>query len=156
MSTTPASVYFIPRAVLGDWFGDCRAYLEEACKIHPFLDIDDVYFLCAQGVLLLSIQTSETGRVRGCCVTEFVNYPKHRVINIVLCGGEPGFLENGFGELLGEIERRAKGLGATAIAAIGRVGWEKVAPTYGWHSKALRTLWKEISHVEGRRNSENH
>lgn len=151
MSANPASVYHIPRAVLGDWYEDLRGYIEEACKLHPFLDADDVFFLCQQNLLVMSMLTGPSGKPRGCCVTELVNYPKHRVVNIVLMGGERGFLEDGFAELLGEVERRAIELGATAISAIGRPGWEKVAPQYGWHCKPLRTLWKEAPHVEGRR-----
>lgn len=144
-------VYHIPRTSLSDWFGDVRDFVARACELHPFLDAEDVYTLCAQGPCVLTLAMEDDGKVCGCFVSEMLFYPKKRVVNIVLTGGNTGFLANGFRQGLELIEQEARRIGADALSAMGRPGWTRVAPKYGWRSASMTSVWKELGNVEGRR-----
>ena len=76
----------------------------------------------------------ETGRVQlwpapdGCIVSEVVEYPRKRVLNVFLGGGS---LEQ-LADMHGDVIAWAKVQGCTAATIQGRKGWERAFKPYGW------------------------
>ena len=65
---------------------------------------------------------------RGCIVTEIVVYPKKKVINIFLAGGELDQIL----DMDSDVGRWAKHQGCTGATMTGRVGWKKPLNPLGW------------------------
>lgn len=148
-------VYHIPRTSVPDWFEDCRAYIEAALLLHPFLTVDEVRYLCESGPFVLTVVISDEGTVAGCFVTEMLIFPKRRVVNIVFMGGSKGFLVQGLDEGLQTIEQEATRVGASAVCGAGRPGLSRVIRSKGYRSRATSFVWKELDHAnEGRRQPE--
>lgn len=111
----------------------CREWLEAALshgdQAHTFDDI-------AAGVL--------TGRYRlwvspkGCAVTEIQVYPRKKVLNIFLAGGDMDAIK-GFAPACDEY---ARNMGCSDLVLTGRKGWVRAAPE-GWqvsHTTMKRSL----------------
>lgn len=143
--------YHIPRQSVQDWFGDVREFLAGACALHPFMDVDDVYALCTQGPMVLTIVFEDSGQAMGCFVTEMLIFPKKRIVNVVMMGGSAGFLKEGFVTGLDELEKQAQSVGAAGICALGRPGLERMATKRGWHHRVVTSAWKEFGDHEQRR-----
>ena len=138
-------VFHVPVRAVPDWFGDVREYLERACEVHGFLDVEDVHLLLSAGRATLTIVVEDgASEVSGCFVTEWVEFPKKAVVNIVLVGGTQGFLVRGFEEGLKELEQKASDAKADALTGLGRPGWVRVARRLGWQSRELTSVWKEL------------
>lgn len=65
---------------------------------------------------------------KGCIVTEIVVYPKKRVLNVFLGGGE---LEQ-IMDMHGDVIEWAKAQGCSALTMSGRLGWKKPLEARGW------------------------
>ena len=65
---------------------------------------------------------------RGCIVTEIVVYPRKKVINIFLAGGELDQIM----DMEHDIGQWAKSNGCTGGMMTGRLGWKKPLTENGW------------------------
>jgi hypothetical protein len=65
---------------------------------------------------------------RGCIVTEIVVYPRKKMLNIFLAGGELDQIL----EMDDSVKDWAKSQGCAAATATGRFGWKKPLKAYGW------------------------
>lgn len=64
----------------------------------------------------------------GVCITEIVQAPQHRYLHCWIVAGElPGVMD-----LQGRVVRHARENGCRHLNTIGRLGWQKVLPDYGW------------------------
>lgn len=76
---------------------------------------------------------------KGCIVTEIVTFPRKRVVNGFLAGGD---MEDVLG-LHDRIVEWAKSQGCTAATINGRAGWARVYKSRGWQT-AHTSLIKEF------------
>lgn len=67
---------------------------------------------------------------KGCLVTEIVDFPRKRVLNIFLAAGDMRQVL----DMNDDVAAWAKAQGCTAMTAYGRKGWERVARRFGWTS----------------------
>ena len=109
--------------VLGEELSRCRGWIEDALEYcngtHIF---EDVVKAIAESRMQL------WPAPRGCMVTEIVVYPRKKVLNIFLAGGELDQLL----DMNEDITAWAKAQGCTGGTMIGRVGWKKVLEPMGW------------------------
>jgi hypothetical protein len=98
--------------------------LERAGDTHSIQDV-------AQ--MILSGRAQFFGDERGACVTEFITYPRRKVLNIWLTVGTLDACL----ALQPEMEAFALANGATALSAVGRKGWERPLEKHGWRSIGL-------------------
>jgi len=101
----------------------CRPWIEGALAYSGGThDFDDI----AAGI--------ETGRFQlwpapdGCLVTEIINYPKKRVLNVFLAGGKMAQII----DMNDAVCAWGKAHGCDTITINGRPGWAKVAAPFGW------------------------
>ena len=101
----------------------CRPWIEAALEYsgdtHTF---DDIVEGLAEGRMQL------WPAPRGCMVTEIVIYPRKKVLNIFLAGGELDQLL----DMNSDMNAWAKQQGCTGGTLTGRVGWKKVLEPMGW------------------------
>lgn len=76
---------------------------------------------------------------RGCLVTEFIEYPQKRVLNVFLGGGELDQLT----DMHDAVEAFARAAGCKAVLIQGRRGWARVWRDQGFKPVAT-VLEKEI------------
>ena len=109
--------------VLSDDLARCRPYIEDALQYcngtHEFEDI-------VKGIAESKMQFWPAPR--GCMITEIVVYPRKKVLNIFLAGGELNQLK----EMNDDMTVWAKQQGCTGGTMSGRVGWRKVLEPMGW------------------------
>lgn len=101
----------------------CRPWIEAALEYsggtHSFEDV-------AKGILEGNMQLWPTPR--GCIVTEIVVYPKKKVLNVFLGGGELDQLL----DMHNDVTAWAKSYGCEALSITGRFGWKKPLKAHGW------------------------
>lgn len=101
----------------------CKTWIENALKYsggtHDFWDIVD-------GVYDQRFQLWSTGK--GCLVTEIHVFPKKKVINIFLGGGELAQLA----DMHDDVIAWAKEQGCSGASISGRKGWVRAFKKYGW------------------------
>lgn len=101
----------------------CRPWIEAALEYsggtHEFSDIVEGI---GKGVLQL------WPTPKGCIVTEIVCFPKKRVLNVFLGGGE---LEQIL-DMHQSVLEWAKAQGCSALTMSGRFGWKKPLKAHGW------------------------
>ena len=101
----------------------CRPWIEAALAYangtHEYQDIVDAV---ATGNMQL------WPAPRGCIVTEIVVYPRKKVLNIFLAGGELDQLK----DMHDAMNAWAVEQGCTGGSLTGRVGWKKVLEPMGW------------------------
>ena len=106
-----------------DELARCRAWIEAALEYsggtHNF---DDVAEGLASGKMQL------WPAPKGCIVTEIVVYPRKKVLNVFLGGGE---LEQ-IMDMHQDVITWAKSQGCEALAMTGRFGWKKPLERHGW------------------------
>jgi hypothetical protein len=111
----------------------CRPWIEAALKYtggtHLF---EDVVANIAKGTMQL------WPAPRGCIVSEIVVYPRKKVLNIFLAGGELDQIL----DMNDDITAWAKANGCTAGTMAGRMGWKKPLSKLGWELKFV-TFQKE-------------
>lgn len=113
---------------------DCRAWIEAALAYsggtHTFEDVAD-------GI--------RSGRMQlwpaedGCCVTEIVVYPRKKVLNGFLAGGDMARIV----DMIPDIEAWAAAQGCSGVELTGRRGWTRVFAPMGF-VEAATVLRKEI------------
>jgi hypothetical protein len=115
-------------------FERCKPYIEAALKYTGGThDIIDIYEGLYKGTMQL------WPAEKSCLVTEIINYPKMKVLNIFLGGGD-------LTEILSmhsDVIRWAKDQGCTALNMTGRFGWKKPLSKYGWkplHSSYVKEI----------------
>jgi len=74
---------------------------------------------------------------KGCLVTEIIDYPRKRVLNVFLGGGEFEQLA----DMHTDVIAWAKSHGCVGAMITGRKGWERAYRPYGWKPLHV-TLWK--------------
>ena len=101
----------------------CRTWIEAALSYsggtHDFADVVD-------GLQRGLMQLWPTPK--GCIVTEIVVYPKKKVLNVFLGGGE---LEQIL-DMHNDVITWAKAQGCSALSMSGRFGWKKPLKAHGW------------------------
>ena len=101
----------------------CRPWIEAALEYcggtHTWDDIVD-------GIISSRMQLWPSQK--GCIVTEIVIYPRKKVLNIFLAGGE---LEQIL-DMNDDVKEWAKQQGCEAATLSGRIGWKKPLIPQGW------------------------
>lgn len=112
----------------------CRQYIEPALSYsggtHDWYDI-------VHGVMGGTLQLWPAPN--GALVTEVLTYPRKRVVNVFLGGGDMGELT----AMHEKIIEWAKGQGCTAARLSGRDGWRRAFAPLGW-TPLYQTLEKEF------------
>ena len=113
----------------------CRKWIQGALdKGNDTHDFEHI----VQGVLAGDMQFWANDRC--CAVTEIVVYPKKKVIHGFLVGGNL----DGLSELHENAIKWAKELGCTDFTMLGRRGWLKVMPEYGWEDLNQNVMVKRL------------
>jgi hypothetical protein len=89
--------------------------------------------------LLFSGRAQYWHRPGGAIVTEIIETPLRRAVNYWLVGGE---MQDCLA-LQPEIDAWARQQGATHATAVGRLGWARVLPPYGWRMHGVAMV-KEL------------
>ena len=76
---------------------------------------------------------------RGCLVTEITTYPRKKILNVFLGGGELDQLI----EMHDDLSAWGKAQGCDAATIIGRPGWERIYKARGWQRQHV-VLAKEL------------
>jgi len=115
-------------------FSRCRPYIEAALEYTGGThDIIDIYEGLYKGTFQLWPAKN------SCLVTEIIKYPKKKVLNIFLGGGD-------LTEILSmheDVIRWAKEQGCSALNMTGRFGWKKPLAQHGWkpmHSSYVKEI----------------
>tara|TARA_B100000530_G_scaffold74802_1_gene44353 strand:- start:507 stop:896 length:390 start_codon:yes stop_codon:yes gene_type:complete len=115
-------------------FERCKPYIEAALEYTGGThDIIDIYEGLYKGTMQL------WPAEKSCLVTEIINYPKMKVLNIFLGGGD-------LTEILSmheDVVRWAKDQNCTALNMTGRFGWKKPLARHGWkpmHSSYVKEI----------------
>ena len=120
--------------LLSDELERCRPWIEAALEYsggtHEFEDI--VKNIAESKMQLWPAE-------RGCIVTEIVVYPRKKVINIFLAGGELDQIL----DMDEDVKAWAKEHGCTGATMAGRLGWKKPLASLGWEFH-LASFAKEI------------
>ena len=108
---------------MGNEIDRCRPWIEAALEYsggtHDFGDIVD-------GLSKGHLQLWPTPK--GCIVTEIVVYPRKRVLNVFLGGGELDQIL----DMHDDVIEWAKAQGCSALTMSGRFGWKKPLKAHGW------------------------
>ena len=103
----------------------CRPWIEAALEYcggtHVFEDI-------AEGIIDGRMQLWPSPR--GCIVTEIVVYPRKKVLNVFLGGGELDQLL----DMHDDVTAWAKHYKCEALTITGRFGWKKPLKAHGWEA----------------------
>ena len=101
----------------------CRPWIEAALEYsggtHEFEDV-------AKGIIEGRMQLWPSPR--GCIVTEIVVYPKKKVLNVFLGGGELDQIL----DMHENVIEWAKAQGCECLMMTGRFGWKKPLEKHGW------------------------
>ena len=115
-------------------FERCKPYIEAALEYTGGThDIIDIYEGLYKGTMQL------WPAEKSCLVSEIINYPKKKVLNIFLGGGD-------LTEILSmheDVIRWAKDQKCTALNMTGRFGWKKPLAKHGWkpmHSSYVKEI----------------
>ena len=102
-------------------FSDLQVkHLNPALKIDGNHDINDIWNLYQKHAVDLWHTQNAT------VITEVIKFPKRKVLNIWLAGGEMDGCKN----LHKEITKFAKKINCKTITITGRPGWKKIFPEY--------------------------
>jgi hypothetical protein len=102
----------------------CRKWIEDALEYaHGTHLFDDIADGIRKGVMQL------WPTPRGCIVTEIVVFPRKKVVNIFLVGGELDQIV----DMHESVIQWAKSQGCSALTGHGRAGWERPLKKYGWN-----------------------
>ena len=113
----------------------CRPWIEAALEYtggtHEW---DDIVESIAKGTMQL------WAAPRGCIVTEIVIYPRKKVLNIFLAGGELDQIL----DMDNDVKKWAEHYGCTAATMSGRMGWKKPLAPLNWKMQYV-SFQKEFS-----------
>ena len=120
--------------VITEEFTRCRPYIEAALEYSGGThDIIYIYEGIYKGTMQLG------PREKSCLVTEIVVYPKKRVLNIFLGGGDLTEIL----DMHDDVINWAKAQGCEALNMTGRFGWKKPLAAHGWepmHSSYVKEI----------------
>ena len=105
----------------------CKPWIEEALKYQDSYTIDHVEDKISKGLFHLW-----AGK-ESALVTEFVIFPKHKVLNLLFCGGD----YNELTEMLPSIEAFAKAAECKRLYGGGRKGWSKKLKHLGFEEEHM-------------------
>ena len=108
------------QSTVAKWSQHREHLLEAIGHTHGTHTEDDVLAMILLGKLTLWANDG------AAMVTEFIDYPQLRVVNVFLCGGNLGKMW----EVEAEVVENAKKQGCKRITGGGRPGWAKVLPGY--------------------------
>jgi len=101
----------------------CRPWIEAALEYsggtHDFVDV-------AEGLYKGTMQLWPSKK--GCIVTEIVVYPRKKMLNVFLGGGELDQIL----DMHQDVIQWAKAQGCEALTMTGRFGWKKPLAKHGW------------------------
>jgi len=101
----------------------CRPWIEAALEYsagtHDFIDV-------CEGIYKGTMQLWPAPD--GCLVSEIINYPKKRVLNIFLGGGELSQIMDMHADVINWAQQQE----CAALTMTGRFGWKKPLAEYGW------------------------
>ena len=124
----------MPKDVYVNELERCRPWIEDALEYcggtHKFDDIVEAIY--AKRMQLWP-------GPRGCIVTEIVIYPRKKVLNLFLAGGELDQIV----DMNNDITAWAVQNGCSAGTMSGRIGWKKVLEPLGW-KQMYTTFQKEV------------
>ena len=106
-----------------DEIARCRPWIEAALEYsggtHDFIDV-------AEGLYKGTMQLWPADK--GCIVTEIVVYPRKKLLNVFLGGGELDQIL----DMHKDVIEWAKAQGCEALTMTGRFGWKKPLAKHGW------------------------
>ena len=115
-------------------FERCKPYIEAALEYTGGThDIIDIYEGLYKGTMQL------WPAEKSCLVTEIINYPKMKCLNIFLGGGDLTEIMS----MHEDVILWAKDQGCSALNMTGRFGWKKPLLEYGWkpmHSSYVKEI----------------
>ncbi len=121
------------RAELKDDISRCKRWIKNALKLLDTHNFSDIRRGILDGRYILWPAPD------GCLVTEFVEYPKMRVLNVFLGGGKVERLI----DMRVSIENFARETGCKKLSITGRQGWSKVFEKNGLVKEAV-VMSKEL------------
>ena len=117
--------------ILNDDLEKCRPWIEAALVYtggtHEW---DDIVDSIAKGTMQLWAAD------RGCIVTEIVVYPRKKVLNIFLAGGELDQIL----DMDNDVKKWAEQHGCSAATMSGRIGWKKPLAPLDWKMQHVSFL----------------
>ena len=117
--------------ILSNDLEKCRPWIEDALEYcggtHKFDDIVEAIY--AKRMQLWPAP-------RGCIVTEIVIYPRKKVLNIFLAGGELDQIL----DMDNDVKNWAKQHECTAATMSGRIGWKKPLKPLNWKMQHVSFL----------------
>lgn len=124
-----------PDKLLGtEQFERCKPHIEAALEYTGGThDLIDIYEGLYKGTMQL------WPAEKSCLVTEIINYPKMKCLNIFLGGGDLTEIMS----MHEDVIRWAKDQGCSALNMTGRFGWKKPLLKYGWkpmHSSYVKEI----------------
>jgi hypothetical protein len=108
---------------------------------HGEITEEDVYYQAIQGQKQLWIISNDKYKPVGACITEMADYPRKRVVRILMLGGQG--LRQWSDDLQAKIEEWAIQIGAKSIEVVGRKGWARYLTRYNYEP-AYTYLIKEM------------
>lgn len=105
----------------------CKPYIEEALQYQDSYTIDHVEDKISNGLFHLW-----AGK-ESALVTEFVIFPKHKVLNLLFCGGD----YNELVEMLPSIEAFARAAECKRLYGGGRKGWSRKLKHLGFEEEHM-------------------
>ena len=105
----------------------CKPYIEEALRYQGSYTIDHVEDKISNGLFHLW-----AGK-ESALVTEFVIFPKHKVLNLLFCGGD----YNELVEMLPSIEAFARAAECKRLYGGGRKGWSRKLKHLGFEEEHM-------------------
>lgn len=115
-------------------FNRCRPHIEAALEYSGGThDIIDIYEGIYKGTMQL------WPAEKSCLVTEIIVYPKKKVLNIFLGGGDLTEIL----DMHDDVINWAKAQGCEALNMTGRFGWKKPLAAHGWepmHSSYVKEI----------------
>lgn len=121
----------VPRAEIPEAWETVRPLIARALEYNPRFTPEDIRERLIDGQAQLFV-TPDT-----VCVTEIVNYPRAKVLNIFLVAGRMPV------PYLAAVEAWARSMGCAEIEETGRPGWEKALGTLGYQRRAV-TMVKQL------------
>jgi len=120
--------------VINEEFNRCRPHIEAALEYSGGThDIIDIYEGIYKGTMQL------WPAEKSCLVTEIIAYPKKKVLNIFLGGGDLTEIL----DMHDDVINWAKAQGCEALNMTGRFGWKKPLAAHGWepmHSSYVKEI----------------
>ena len=112
----------------------CRKWIEDALQYtngtHEFVDVVNA---------ILEGRMQFWPAENACLVTEIVEYPRKKVLNVFIGGGTLKQMR----DMYDALTDWAKAQGCDSITCTGRKGWERIGREYGWTPVSV-TLAKEL------------